>query len=194
MIQEELPYPEPSPEELVHPPDFRPFFTLIENPETNEHYHPNIHYIFSDDDPAFLTTAILDDIAIQNDESLSAQNTERVIVLDISADGKTVTDAQSLSPDWQVTNATITQAPSWNESESETREGNLMLTLSGTEGHGRPIYPHKKTNTDGTLGRLDNVVAGYHERLTALDRLVKKHVSGDADIDGVGTDEEPGQA
>ena len=36
---------------------FQPFFTLIQNTVTNEHYHPTVHYIFEDDDQDIITEA-----------------------------------------------------------------------------------------------------------------------------------------
>ncbi|KAE8374133.1 hypothetical protein BDV26DRAFT_50499 [Aspergillus bertholletiae] len=39
-----------------HPP-FQPFFTLIEDTNTSEYYHPTVHYIFSDDDTEIVTEA-----------------------------------------------------------------------------------------------------------------------------------------
>jgi hypothetical protein len=41
-----------------HPP-FQPFFTLVEDANTSEYYHPTVHYIFSDDDTDILTEAAL---------------------------------------------------------------------------------------------------------------------------------------
>ncbi|KIW98802.1 uncharacterized protein Z519_00465 [Cladophialophora bantiana CBS 173.52] len=40
-------------------PSFQPFFTLIEDSVTNEHYHPTVHYIFADDDADIITEAAL---------------------------------------------------------------------------------------------------------------------------------------
>ncbi|EXJ64976.1 hypothetical protein A1O7_01315 [Cladophialophora yegresii CBS 114405] len=40
-------------------PSFQPFFTLIEDSVTNEHYHPTVHYIFADDDTDMITEAAL---------------------------------------------------------------------------------------------------------------------------------------
>jgi len=55
---EDMPYPEPSSEQmLLPPPNFRPFFTLIEDTASGEHYHPYVHYIFADDDPILVTAA-----------------------------------------------------------------------------------------------------------------------------------------
>ncbi|KAL1961646.1 hypothetical protein VTN77DRAFT_1361 [Rasamsonia byssochlamydoides] len=48
-------------EDLVNPsgPGFKPFFTLIEDANSSEYYHPTVHYIFSDDDPELVTEAAL---------------------------------------------------------------------------------------------------------------------------------------
>lgn len=55
---DEIPYPEPSSEQtLLAPPNFRPFFTLIEDSISGEHYHPYVHYVFADDDPVIVTAA-----------------------------------------------------------------------------------------------------------------------------------------
>lgn len=139
--------------------------------------------MFSDDDPAFLTSTVLDCLSIQAHELSNTPNPDRVVVIDLGPNGKTVTAAQSLSPDWQVSSTTITPAPSWNETETEKRQGNLMLTISGTEGHGRPVYPQRRSSINGTFGRMDAVMTGYHERLNALDKLVKKDVVGDIDAE-----------
>ena len=64
-----------------------------------------------------------------------------------------------------------------------------MLTISGTEGQGQPIYQHRKSSHDGVLGRIENVVAGYQERLSVLDRLVKRDVvEQGVELQGLGLD------
>lgn len=40
-------------------PGFQPFFTLIEDANSSEYYHPTVHYIFSDDDPDLVTEAAM---------------------------------------------------------------------------------------------------------------------------------------
>ena len=40
-------------------PTFQPFFTLIEDANFSEYYHPTVHYIFSDDDTDIVTEAAL---------------------------------------------------------------------------------------------------------------------------------------
>ena len=41
----------------ISPIPFQPFFTLIEDSVTSEHYHPTVHYIFSDDELDVITEA-----------------------------------------------------------------------------------------------------------------------------------------
>ena len=75
------------------PADFRPFFVLIENPETGEHHHPNVHYVFSDDDPDLLTTANLMTLDATNDAGGSNAgfgteiDADRLVIVDMQANG-----------------------------------------------------------------------------------------------------------
>ncbi|KAJ5757243.1 uncharacterized protein N7511_007425 [Penicillium nucicola] len=52
-----------------HPsnPTFQPFFTLVEDAHTSDYYHPNVHYIFSDDDTDIVTEAALRSLTAQQD-------------------------------------------------------------------------------------------------------------------------------
>ena len=43
---------------------FNPFFTLIEDTTTSEHFHPTVHYIFSDDDTEVLTEVSLEALSL----------------------------------------------------------------------------------------------------------------------------------
>lgn len=52
---------------------FQPFFTLIEDIQTNEHYHPSIHYIFADDEPDIITEAACRSIDQNSDDSPSQE-------------------------------------------------------------------------------------------------------------------------
>lgn len=45
--------------ELSPHPQFRPFFTLIEDASSSDYHHPTVHYIFSDDDTDLVTEAAL---------------------------------------------------------------------------------------------------------------------------------------
>lgn len=58
-------------EDKVNPsgPEFKPFFTLIEDANSSEYYHPTVHYIFSDDDPELITEAALRALETGNEPS-----------------------------------------------------------------------------------------------------------------------------
>lgn len=71
VSEDELPYPEPGSEQTLLPPqNFRPFFTLIEDASSGEHYHPYVHYIFADDDPISLTAASLRSLGLDDTKYL----------------------------------------------------------------------------------------------------------------------------
>lgn len=70
--EDEIPYPEPSSEQtILPPPNFRPFFTLIEDTSSGEHYHPYVHYVFADDDPAIVTAASMRSLGLDDTKYLS---------------------------------------------------------------------------------------------------------------------------
>ncbi|KAK4990095.1 hypothetical protein LTR50_002725 [Elasticomyces elasticus] len=140
--EEVVPYID-QPNVLLPPPDFHPFFTLIEDSATGEHHHPSVHYIFSDDDPEPLTSACLA-AAEANTPLPPAESagtvgppapTERYILLDVAADGRTVQAAQSLSAEWQVVQTHARRAPSFADAKTAGEEGGrgLMLRVVGTE-------------------------------------------------------------
>jgi hypothetical protein len=163
--ENEIPYPEPSSEQtLLPPPNFNPFFTLIEDTSSGEHYHPYVHYVFADDDPVIVTAAAMRSLGLDDIQYLP-QNTpereqeggqeeqepdeegldnqvesplpppipgvkERYLIVDVAADGHTIVDAQSLSSDWQITDATVRSAPSFDEASPEY---GYMLRIEGVE-------------------------------------------------------------
>ncbi|KAJ4336169.1 hypothetical protein N0V87_005605 [Didymella glomerata] len=68
---DDIPYPEPSSEQtLLPPPNFRPFFALIEDSTSGEHYHPYIHYVFADDDPVIVTAASMRGMGLDDTQYL----------------------------------------------------------------------------------------------------------------------------
>ena len=72
---EEMPYPEPSSEQtLLPPPNFGPFFALVEDLTSGEHYHPYVHYVFADDDPVIMTAASMRGMGL-NDAKYLPHNT-----------------------------------------------------------------------------------------------------------------------
>jgi hypothetical protein len=69
--ENEIPYPEPGSEQtLLPPPNFNPFFTLIEDSTSGEHYHPYVHYVFADDDPVIMTAAAMRGLGLDDTEYL----------------------------------------------------------------------------------------------------------------------------
>jgi hypothetical protein len=65
--EDEIPYPEPSSEQtLLPPPNFKPFFTLIDDTTSGEHFHPYVHYVFADDDPAIVTAASMRSLGLDD--------------------------------------------------------------------------------------------------------------------------------
>lgn len=187
LLQEpadDVPYPEATTDELLAPPDFRPFFTLIEDPETGEHLHPSVHYIFSDDDPDFITSAVLESLehtqhgqAVGTEHGDQTSNQERLILLDIGPDGKTIKNAQSLSSEWQISNAVIGQAPSWSEDSSRKATAGLLLQIEGTESRRRDTHSDKRQpSQDDVMSRVEAAITGYGDRLTVLEKLVKQDV------------------
>jgi len=156
-------YQEPEPEHLQPPPDFRPFFTVIEDPESGDHYHPSVHYVFADDDQDILTDAAL--TAIDQPAGSTSEIEERIIVVDMAADGKSITSAKSLSQKWQNLTAAIAQAPSWDDTTGGT-EKVLMLKISGAE--------HKDDNAEKPkhVYYVDELVRSFGESIDWLEGII----------------------
>ncbi|ORY17400.1 hypothetical protein BCR34DRAFT_468230, partial [Clohesyomyces aquaticus] len=158
---DEIPYPEPSSQQtLLPPPNFSPFFALVEDATTNEHYHPYVHYVFADDDPVIVTAAAMRSLGLDDTKYLPQHTPEgeeahpegedndgegvvesplpppipgakeRYLIVDVGADGHTILDAQSMSAEWQITKADVRQAPSFDE---ESAEQGYMLRIEGVE-------------------------------------------------------------
>ncbi|KAG9661661.1 hypothetical protein KCU69_g14834, partial [Aureobasidium melanogenum] len=177
-------YPSAAPEELLPPPDFRPFFTLIEDPDTGEHHHPSVHYIFSDDNPDFLTSTIVDAMGQEqagtSPEQKVDNNRGRMILLDIAPDGKTVNEVQSLSPHWQVLRTTVGQAPSWADEGVRKDIPGLMLNIQGMESSKMKSQLNRRINPqEDTMARVEGMIAGYTSCLSTLEGVVKKDVLED---------------
>ncbi|RMD40202.1 hypothetical protein DV735_g4941, partial [Chaetothyriales sp. CBS 134920] len=48
--------------------DFQPFFTLVEDTVTREHFHPTVHYIFADDESDIITEAVCRSLEQRDDD------------------------------------------------------------------------------------------------------------------------------
>ncbi|KAF2856802.1 hypothetical protein T440DRAFT_8713 [Plenodomus tracheiphilus IPT5] len=212
--EEDIAYLEPSSEQtLLPPPNFRPFFTLIEDNVSGEHYHPYVHYIFADDDPIVVTAASMRGLGLDETEYLprdAEEEEERqrlrdvegideqdlpvesplppaipgvkehYLIVDVGADGRTIEDAQSLSSEWQITNAHVRVAPSFDESSPEQ---GFMLQVEGvevpkkTKGKGKGQAGQEKLNEarDQSQGdiftALDGLVQGIEHGLETAKKI-----------------------
>ncbi|KAF2264321.1 hypothetical protein CC78DRAFT_580390 [Lojkania enalia] len=204
-----IPYPEPSSEQtLLPPPNFNPFFTIIEDSTIGEHYHPYIHYVFADDDPVITTAAAMRSLGLDETQYLP-QNTperdegqrhseyeehepqiesplpppipgakERYLIVDLASDGHSIVDAQSLSSEWQITNANVKPAPSFDE---ESSDQGYMLKIEGVEVPGKSKGKAKGAPGDGKLREARDKAGG--DIFGALDGLVKG-VEGSLEVAG----------
>ena len=150
------------------PPDFKPFFALVEDPITGEYHHPEVHYIFADDeDQGVLTSAALraidkEDNTLQDGEDAE----ERVAIIDMDSDGRTVLGISSLSPDWQALRTQVWQAPGRSDNKQGTADRGLMLRVSG-----------KETSTSSATGvqsaeDLNGLVKNFGLALESLDEVL----------------------
>jgi hypothetical protein len=117
------------------PPGFKPFFALVEDPITGGYHHPEVHYIFADDeDQGVLTSAALRAIDKEDNTLQDGEDTEeRVAIIDMDSDGRTVLGISSLSPDWQALRTQVWQAPGRSDNKQGTADRGLMLRVSGKE-------------------------------------------------------------
>ncbi|KAF3000759.1 hypothetical protein E8E13_004693 [Curvularia kusanoi] len=195
--EDEIPYPEyGSDHTLLPPPNFRPFFALVEDAASGEHYHPYIHYVFADDDPVAITAATMRGMGLDDTKYLPhdghegqdhmAQDEsqespvesplpppipgmrEHYLIIDVGADGRTVVDAQSLSSSWQITNASTRTAPSFDESSADQ---GLMLRIEGVEIPGKKKGKAKGQPGDAIFNDARDRSQG--DAFAALDGLVE---------------------
>ena len=151
------------------PPDFKPFFALVEDPVTGEYHHPEVHYVFSDDeDRGILTSAALraidkDDNTVQDAEGAE----ERVAVIDMDYNGRTVLGISSLSPDWQALRTEVWQAPGRTDNKQGGADIGLMLRVSGKEATASKRSTGKQNSAD-----IDSLVKSYGHRLESLDEVL----------------------
>lgn len=141
--QQQQPAEDHQPSDAPATPKLDPagFFTLVSNASTNTTHHPTVRYIFADDDPDVLTSALAAQHAANQASSSSssaaaaagAPTNNRAILLDVvpGEDGRwTVASAASLSADFAVTQASI------ERQEGEKEGGGMVLKIDGVEGEG----------------------------------------------------------
>lgn len=150
------------------PPDFKPFFALVEDPITGEYHHPKVHYVFSDDeDQGVLTNAALE--AIDKEDSTlhgAGGPDERVAIIDMDYDGRTVLGISSLSPEWQALRTEVWQAPGRSDSRHAATDRGLMLRVSGKES--------QRSHAAGraAAGDMDELVKKFGHGLESLDQVL----------------------
>ncbi len=158
---------------------FQPFFTLIENPSTSEHHHPTVHYIFADDDADIITEAVCRALAQDDNQHTNQEDEEaklpaasegvhdHYILLDVrpgEGNAYEVTKAHSLGSDWQVMNASISNAPTIDDNDAKSGEG-LMLKIEGV----------------GSIPQTDSEEANRREK-ESLQQMVERFERGLAEI------------
>lgn len=161
-----------------------------------------MHYLFSDDDPEILTAAALEAVDAGDTHAQNADGDEgdghdgleeRMVIVDLAADGKSVTSAVSLSKEWQALRTEVGAAPSMGggsggaggSAESKGGDGesgrSLMLKISGMEA---------REQARETGGDLEALVRRFGEMLGELDEVVGKEEGvegeGEAEPEGVG--------
>lgn len=126
-----------------------------------------MHYLFADDDPEILTSAALHSIApVTEEEGEEAE--ERVVIVDLAADGKTVTNAVSLGKEWQGLRVEVGGAPSMSAGEDNgDGERGLMMRVEGREVadvvKGRDDEGRGDEGLEGLVRRFGEVVEGCEE-------------------------------
>ena len=183
---------------------FRPLFPLIEDRTTGDHYHPTVHYVFSDDDTDIVTEAALRSLADDEEERAleqsksqetqdlperrpapSSETRQHYIIVDINptpVHGSTghpysIANAQSLSSVWQVTDISITNAPTLHALDSEPDGSEeLMLKIEGTgpaEWHDDDSRSDKKkSRQEMGHGNLQEMVNRFEKNLRDIKRLI----------------------
>jgi hypothetical protein len=106
---------------------------------------------------------------------------EHYLIVDLGADGRTIVNAQSLSPEWQITDSSIRTAPSFDESSPDQ---GYMLRVEGIEipsknkGKGKGQAGDDKLNeardkSQGDLfGALDSLVEDVETGLKTASKIV----------------------
>jgi hypothetical protein len=229
-------------------PNFKPFFTLIEDANSSDYHHPTVHYIFSDDDAELMTEASLRVLETGQHNATSAlpqqRNDgeegldftdhqsphhleddrpsllpppipgvkERFIVLDVEQSttavgnpssapdallagtsagtgttvvssspaqrqqqqqpfGYRIVSAHSLTPDWQVLDASLSPAPTFDTptGDQASVSNTLMLRIEGTTGYARDIPVGKDREGQQTL---EEMMEQFDKRMAELRRVI----------------------
>lgn len=161
---------------LQHQSPFQPLFTLVTDSTTHATHHPQVHYVFSDDDPDILTEALArhghqasPDASANRAPPPQAPPNERAIVLDLvpkladnshstSNPGYDVAWASSLSSNWAVVTTKVcamTEENSTNTTSLDNETGAGQRLVLRIEGVGDNAVPATSmaSQTPGTRAR-----------------------------------------
>ncbi|KAI9682001.1 MAG: hypothetical protein M1817_000055 [Caeruleum heppii] len=178
---------------------FSPFFTILEDPSDHRYHLPTVYYVFSDDDTDLVTeacmralvptaTSLKDGPHVADQESDLGSSgaaasalpfrregvNERYLVLDMAGSGKSVRAAYSLSSNWQVSDVSISNAPTWENVDASPAgaSGALMLTIKGTEG--LRDAPAPMPLIEGTSDEiLPQLIEGFERNMQHLRTVIK---------------------
>ncbi|KAK1636238.1 hypothetical protein BDP81DRAFT_320673 [Colletotrichum phormii] len=169
------------------------FFTLVSNSSANTTHHPTVKYIFLDDDPDTLTTALAAHHSSNQISTPSAStsksgpgknpnpNPNRAVLLDVvpGEDGQwKVSSVASLSADFAVTDASISR-------QEGEKEGGLVLKIDGVESEGATTIIDKEKDRAESLPSSNSAVArsggeeygplleDFERKMSVLRRVVK---------------------
>lgn len=168
--------------------EFQPFFTLISDGVTSEHYHPTVHYVFADDEEGeeLVSEGVvraLSGLEAEASNTETRKQKEHVLILDVDiknpyavaaqgdpgASTYEVTQAQSLSSEWQISNVEVTSAPTMSQTEpGEEGDGVFMLRIEGKGllGEERGAHEMGREGLEGLLGK-------YERGLAEIQRMAK---------------------
>ncbi|KAI0999400.1 hypothetical protein K3495_g8800 [Podosphaera aphanis] len=117
-------------------------------------------------------------VSLKKDISANAKVTrceERAVIVDLNSTGDAVESVTSLSPNWQVLNAQIKNAPTWSGAEANAGSpngilANMMLKIEGVAYNDfkHTTVPSRKTGAD------TNALAGEEEMQYLLEQFNHK--------------------
>ena len=161
---------------------FQPLFVVVRDATTGEYHHPHVHYIFEDDEPELVTGAIIESVEQETASPSRMQNEERLVLINMSKDGRSVQSTRSLTSQWQPTHTTLASAPTFEQAP----DASTMMTIEG-QGIGHTQQPATPTAVSETIKgsntfdrisslthKLEMLESEYHQNATTLRVLSQK--------------------
>lgn len=124
--------------------------------------YPEVRYIFSDDD--FSATI----------EALEQTKDDISVIVDFDSSGEKIVNCQSISTNWQVTNASVTAAtsPAWMAQDSASSSFKLIV-----QGTGDSIVDSKSITGDSSeppAERIRRLIHNFQDRNQQLKQLLRR--------------------